>query len=244
MRRSGLLILIALLPLLSALPAYSAAFYPPPHVPSNLNLITVHTTTINVTGPASQSFNLDIQKQDDLSIITKLIFNTNTPLTDFSIQIVQLNYIPTNVDVTLYYRRAILPNGRALMYFFFNIDYAIQSQITQAEFFVKVPALELQLFSVAPPQVTVQKYTYSWSQQTSFLNGTIIQDYSIQYYVYRVFSSSSLTLFAVTENQAKGFNPTTLLSIIIVATVSTLLASRRSHSKKRDLSGERQSLKG
>lgn len=235
LRRGILLILVPLLAAFLLLPAFTAAFYPPPQLPSQLNIITVHTTTINVTGPASKNFNLNIEGQDGLSLITRLSLTLSVPLTNFSVQILQLNALPASVSN--FGGSPIAPSGKPLLYFYFNIDPAVQSQISQAEFFVRVPVSELQLFSGNPYGVTFQKYVYSWSTQTSFLNNTgILGYYYVPYYVYGVFSTSYLTLFAVTDKQAYALTPESLLSAIIVVTVATLLVLLRIRSKRNDLS--------
>ncbi len=242
MRRGILLILVPLLSLFFILPAFSAAFYPPPQLPSQLKLITVHTTTINVTGPASQNFILDIQGQDRLSLITRLNLTLTGPLTNFSIQIIQLNTLPPNVANLG--GTPILPSGKPLLYFYFNIDSAVQSQISQAEFYVRVPATELQVFSANPAKVTIQKYLYSWSTQPSFLNNTVIEDYGAQYYIYGVFSSSDLTLYAVTDLEAFALTPDALLSAIIVIAVATVLVLLGTRSKRRGPVAAAENLKG
>jgi hypothetical protein len=231
--RGRLLIVVPLLSIFLFLPAYTAAFYPPPQLPSQLGLITVHTTTVNVTGPASKNFTLDIQGQDGLSLITKLSLTLAVPLTNFSIQILQLNSLPPGIANIG--GGPVLPSGKPLLYFYFNIDSAVQSQISQADFYLRVPATELQLFSANPTQVIIQKYLYSWSTQTSYLNNTVIEDYGAQYYIYRVFSTSELTLYAVTDKEAFALSPESLLSAGIVITVATLLVLLRMRSKRRDL---------
>lgn len=233
MRRRRLLVLIPLLSLFLTLPAFTAAFYAPPPLPSDLTLKTVHTTTINVTGPASKSLTLDIQGQDSLSLITALSLTLAAPLTNFSIQIVQLNSLPSNIANIG--GSPILPDGKPLLYFYFNIDATVQSQISQADFYVRVPATELQLFSANPIQVMIQKYLYSWSAQTSYLNNTAIEDYGAQYYIYRVFSSAELTLYAVTDKEAFALSPESLFSAGIVIAVATLLVLLRMRSKRLDL---------
>ncbi len=234
MRQGGLLTLVTLLSVFFTLPAFTAAFYPSPQLPSQLNLIIVHTTTINVTGPASKNFILDIQDQDGLSLITKLNLTLSVPLTNFSIQILQLNSLPPSIANIG--GSAVLPSGKPLLYFYFNIDPAVQSQISQAEFYVEVPVTELQIFSANPSQVTIQKYLYSWTTQTSFFNNTIINGYyGAQTYVYRVLSSGELTLYAVTDKEAFALTPDSLFSVIIVITVATLLVLLRMRSKRRDL---------
>ncbi len=242
MRRSRPLLLVPLLFASFLLPNFTAAFYSPPPLPSDLNLITVHTTTIDVTGPASQNFNLDIHAQDSLSLITKLSLNLAKPLTNFSIQILQLNDLPHSISNIG--GSPITPSGKALLYFYFNIDSAVQSQISQAQFYVRVPATELQLFSGNPYGVTFQKYLYSWSTQPSFLNNTGILDYGVSYFVYGVSSSSYLTLFAVTDKQAYSLTPESILSVIVVITVASLLVLLRMRSKKKDIPAAPDNVKG
>ncbi len=106
-----------------------------------------------------------------------------------------------------------------------------------------MPATELQLFTANPTAVTIQKYLYSWSAQTSYLNNTMIEDYGAQYYIYRVFSTAELTLYAVTDKEAFALSPESLLSAGIVITVATLLVLLRMRSKRRDLAAA-ENLKG
>lgn len=242
MRRAKLLLLVPLLSAFLILHSFAAAFFPPPQLPSQINLITVHTTTIDVTGPASKNFNLDIEGQDGLSLITRLNLALALPLTNFSIQILQLNALPPSVSN--FGGSPITPSGKVLSYFYFNINPAIQSQITQADFYVRVPATELQQFSGNPYGVTFQKYLYSWSTQVSYLNNTgVLGYYSVDYYVFRVFSNSYLTLFAVTDKQAYALTPESILSVIIVTTIASLLILMRMRSKQAQLPAPEQ-LKG
>ncbi len=217
MGRIRLAIILLLLPLFSTLPAVQATSYPAPQLPSELNLITVHTTTLNITGAASQNFTLNVENVDNISLITQLNFNTSLPLSNFTIQILHLNYLPSTFKS---------PSGKILLLFYFNLDSGILSNINQTSFIVKVPILEIKEFNVDPQTISIQTYVSNWTKPTQYLNNT-----DANYYYYNV-STTLPTGFAVTAAQAQAIPPFTILSLQLTILASSLLIFRRQTRSK------------
>lgn len=214
----------ALLLLVSSLMIQSVAGYPyTPTYPYGQppNIIVVHTTTIIYSGPPITNFNFSIVNLDSLSLISSLNFTTASPLTNFVIQIFQLNTVPLSIAA---------PNGKTLLIFQFNLVPGVEQNITSAQYIIRVPQTELLEFSVPFNTLQVSRFTFSshlWAPIT------ILNSEDAATYVYLTAFTPGLSLYAVTGVQSHGITILTFLALLttIAASGTLFLARRRNHGR-------------
>ncbi len=183
-------------------------------------IIVVHTTTIIYSGPPITNFNFNVVSLDSLSLISSLNFTAASPLTNFVIQIYQLNAVPLSISS---------PNGKTLLIFQFNLVPSVEQNITSAQYIIRVPQTELLEFTVPVNTLQVSRFTFSsrsWTPITTLNNGADAT------YVYLAAFTLGLSLFAVTGVQSHGIPLLTFLALLTtIAASGMLLSRRRNHGK-------------
>jgi PGF-pre-PGF domain-containing protein len=218
----GVLIFLATVSNIPQLTAYVYTYpYRPPYTYPPSIIITVHTTTFEYSGIPATNFTFDIQALDNLSFVTKLSMTTASPLSDFVIQIFQLNNVPLTVSS---------PSGKVLLVFQFNISPTVESIITSVEFIIRVPQLELQEFSIIQDTLQVQRLSPtpppgSWTPINSQITGSDTTN------VYLDIHQADLSLFAITGIRAQGISSYTFFALLATIVASGTVFYRR-HSRK------------